>query len=140
MVYMWCTFGVHVVYIWCTCGVHVVYMWCTCEVHVEYMWSTCGVHVVYMWGTCGIHDNTCAHVHRWSILLDHVTEASMLVDDLVSGTEYVFRVSARNLIGMSDHSEEAGPVRLAKRVMVTEFSLEPFESRYDLLDEIGRWV
>ena len=70
--------------------------------------------------------------------MKHVTEPSTVVSDLVPGTEYIFRVYAKNLIGTSEHSGESELVKLAQRPLVTEFSLDPFDSRYDLLDEIGR--
>ena len=72
--------------------------------------------------------------------MKQVPDTSTDVTDLMSGTEYVFRVYARNLIGQSEASEESEGVRLCKRTPVTEFSLEPFEGHYDLLDEIGRYV
>ena len=72
--------------------------------------------------------------------MKRMPEPSMIVDDLVPGTEYSFRVYARNQFGTSASSEESEPIRLPKKQLVTEFSLEPFESHYELLEEIGRCV
>ena len=70
--------------------------------------------------------------------MKRMTTPTMTVEDLVPGTEYVFRVYARNLVGLSPPSVDSDPVRLPKRQLVTEFSLEPFDSHYDLMEEIGR--
>lgn len=70
--------------------------------------------------------------------MNRVTEPNTVVNDLVPGTEYAFRVYARNLVGLSEGSQECEGVRMPKRSPVTEFSLEPFEGHYDLLEEIGR--
>ncbi len=72
--------------------------------------------------------------------MKRVTEPSMTVDDLVPGTEYIFRVYARNQFGMSRSSVDSDPIRLPKKQLVTEFSLEPFEVHYELMEEIGRCV
>ncbi len=72
--------------------------------------------------------------------MKRMTEPDTVVEDLVPGTEYVFRVYARNLIGMGPYSEESESVRLPKRQLVTEFSLESFDVHYELLEEIGRYT
>ena len=72
--------------------------------------------------------------------MKRITESSTIVDDLMPGTEYVFRVLAGNQIGSSDPSEESDPFQMPRSPLDTEFSLDPFESHYDLLGEIGRYV
>ena len=72
--------------------------------------------------------------------MKRITEPSTIVDDLMPGTEYVFRVLAGNQIGSSEPSEESDPFQMPRSPLDTEFSLDPFESHYDLLGEIGRCV
>ena len=70
--------------------------------------------------------------------MKRITEPSTLVDDLMPGTEYVFRVIANNNIGSSDPSIESKPILTPRSPLDTEFSFDPFDSHYDLLEEIGR--
>ena len=72
--------------------------------------------------------------------MKRITEPSTVVSDLMPGTEYVFRVLAGNHIGSSEPSLESEPMKMARSHLDTDFSLEPFESHYELLDKIGRWV
>jgi hypothetical protein len=76
--------------------------------------------------------------HRWSTIMQRITEASTIVDDLMPGTEYVFRVLAGNQIGSSEPSDESDPFLMPRSPLDTDFSLDPFESHYDLMAEIGR--
>ena len=71
--------------------------------------------------------------------MKHITEPHVLVEDLVPGTEYTFGVYAINPMGSSPMSEESEGVKLSKSHMeVTEFSLEPFDTHYELQGKIGR--
>ena len=70
--------------------------------------------------------------------MKRITEPSTVVDDLMPGTEYTFRVIAGNHIGSSDPSLESIAVRMARSPLETEFSLDPFENHYEILEEIGR--
>ena len=70
--------------------------------------------------------------------MKRITHPSTIVDDLMPGTEYVFRVLAGNQIGSSEPSEESDPFQMPRSPLDTEFSLDPFENHYDLLGEIGR--
>ena len=72
--------------------------------------------------------------------MKRITEPSTIVDDLMPGTEYVFRVLAGNQIGSSEPSDESDPFQMPRSPLDTDFSLDPFESHYDLLGEIGRCV
>ena len=71
--------------------------------------------------------------------MKRITEPSTMVDDLMPGTEYVFRVVAGNQIGSSEPSEESDPFQMPRSPLDAEFSLDPFDSHYDLLGEIGRY-
>lgn len=70
--------------------------------------------------------------------MKRITEPSTVITDLMPGTEYLFRVIAGNAIGNSEPSEESWPVRLARSPLDAEFSLDPFDSLYELGAEIGR--
>lgn len=72
--------------------------------------------------------------------MQRITECSTVMDDLMPGTEYVFRVIAGNQIGSSQPSEESDPVQTARSMVGTEFSLEPFHDHYKLLNVIARYV
>ena len=73
--------------------------------------------------------------------MQRVTDTSTVMDDLMPGTEYVFRVIAGNQIGSSPPSPESDPV-ITERPLVlgTEFSLEPFHDHYQLVNIIARCV
>ena len=71
--------------------------------------------------------------------MKRITEPSTIVDDLMPGTEYVFRVLAGNQIGSSEPSDESDPFQMPRSPLDTDFSLDPFENHYDLLGEIGRY-
>ena len=71
--------------------------------------------------------------------MKRITESSTIVDDLMPGTEYVFRVVAGNQIGSSEPSDESDPFQMPRSPLDTDFSLDPFENHYDLLGEIGRY-
>lgn len=73
---------------------------------------------------------------RWSTLMKKITDAATIVSDLVSGSEYVFRVIAGNHVGSSVPSLESDPVRLSRTS--TQFSLEPFTDHFTLSDVIAR--
>ncbi len=73
-------------------------------------------------------------------MMKRITEPTTVVSDLMPGTEYVFRVLVGNQIGSSEPSEESEGVRMARSHLETDFSIEPFETHYELMDEIGRWV
>ena len=76
----------------------------------------------------------------WSTLMKRIHEPSAVVDELMPGTHYIFRVIAGNHIGSSEPSEESDDVRMVRSPLDTQFSMEPFDGHYELLDEIGRWV
>lgn len=69
--------------------------------------------------------------------MKRITEPTTVIDDLIPGSEYIFRVVAGNQIGTSEPSAESASVQLA-RSTTNEFSLEPFDEHYDLLEEIGQ--
>lgn len=70
--------------------------------------------------------------------MKRVTEPSTVVDDLMPGSEYVFRVIAGNHIGSSEPSAESARVKLPRSHLDSEFSLDPFDSHYELMAEIER--
>ncbi len=70
--------------------------------------------------------------------MKRITEPSAMIDDLVPGSEYVFRVIAGNQIGSSEPSAESVVTQMASPPLSSEFSLEQFDGNYELLDEIGR--
>ena len=70
--------------------------------------------------------------------MKRITDPSTVVDDLMPGTEYIFRVIAGNHIGSSEPSAESASVHMARSPLSSEFSLDPFDDHYELLDEIGR--
>lgn len=73
--------------------------------------------------------------------MKRITEPSTIVDDLVPGAEYVFRVIAGNHIGSSQPSEESDPVRMIRHTMLQPvFSLEPFHNHYTLMDQIAKYI
>lgn len=72
--------------------------------------------------------------------MKRVTEPSTVVDDLMPGSEYVFRVIAGNHIGSSEPSAESARVKLPRSHLDSEFSLDPFDSHYELMAEIERLV
>ena len=71
--------------------------------------------------------------------MKRITEPSAIVDDLMPGTEYVFRVIANNHIGSSEPSEESIPYQMPRSPLDTEFSLDPFDDHHSLEGEIGRY-
>ncbi|CAI8043349.1 Kalirin [Geodia barretti] len=75
---------------------------------------------------------------RWSTLMQRITDTNTVMDDLMPGTEYVFRVLAGNQIGSSPPSPESDPVLTARSLVGTEFSLEPFHDHYQLVNIIAR--
>ena len=70
--------------------------------------------------------------------MQRITEPSTMMDDLMPGTEYIFRVIAGNQIGSSQPSQESEPVQTAHSVVSPQFSLEPFHEHYTLLDIFAR--
>lgn len=72
--------------------------------------------------------------------MKRITESSTMMDDLMPGTEYVFRVIAGNQIGSSPPSAESEPVQTAPSMVETEFSLEPFHDHYKLMNIVARSV
>ena len=72
--------------------------------------------------------------------MKRITEPSTVVADLMPGTEYVFRVIAGNHIGSSEPSAESARIKLTRSPLDTEFSLDPFDSHYELMAEIERSV
>lgn len=64
--------------------------------------------------------------------MQRITESNVVMDDLMPGTEYVFRIIASNQIGPSQPSPESDPVQTARSIIGTEFSLEPFHDHYKL--------
>lgn len=77
---------------------------------------------------------------RWSTLMKRITEPSFIVDDLMPGIEYLFRVMASNQIGLSKPSTESDQTKMARTSMESDFLQEPFENRYQLMEEISRCV
>ncbi len=71
--------------------------------------------------------------------MKRITEPSAMIDDLVPGSEYVFRVIAGNQIGSSEPSAESAVTQMASLSLSSEFSLNQFDDNYELLEEIGRW-
>ena len=45
--------------------------------------------------------------------MKRITEPSLVIDDLMPGVEYVFRVMASNQVGLSEPSAESEGVELA---------------------------
>ena len=72
--------------------------------------------------------------------MKRITEPSFVVDDLMPGIEYLFRVMASNQIGLSKPSAESDRIKMAQTSMESDFLQEPFENRYQLLEEISRCV
>ena len=72
--------------------------------------------------------------------MKRITESSTVMDDLMPGTEYVFRVIAGNQIGSSPPSAESEPVQTAPSLVGSDFSLEPFHDHYQLINVIARSV
>ena len=72
--------------------------------------------------------------------MKRITQSSTIVDDLMPGTEYVFRVVAGNQIGSSEPSEDSNPSQMPRSPLDTEFSLDPFDGHYDLEEQIGKYV
>ena len=70
--------------------------------------------------------------------MQRITECSTVMDDLMPGTQYVFRVIAGNQIGSSQPSDESDPVQMARSMVGSEFSLETFHDHYKLLNIIAR--
>lgn len=70
--------------------------------------------------------------------MKRITEPSTVVDDLIPGSEYVFRVIAGNQVGSSIPSAESTVTQLASYPSSTEFSPNGFDDNYNLLEEIGR--
>ena len=70
--------------------------------------------------------------------MKRITEPSTIVDDLMPGAEYIFRVVAGNQIGSSDPSEESNPSQMPRSLLDTQFSLDPFHDHYSLEEAIGR--
>ena len=70
-----------------------------------------------------------------------IVETTTVINDLMPGSEYIFRVYAKNHIGMSEFSEESEKIKLSMTSLrVTEFILDPFDGHYKILDQIGRYV
>lgn len=72
--------------------------------------------------------------------MKRITEPSFIVDDLMPGIEYLFRVMASNQIGLSKPSTESDQTKMARTSMESDFLQEPFENRYQLMEEISRCV
>ena len=72
--------------------------------------------------------------------MKRITEPSTVVQDLMPGLEYVFRVICGNHIGSSDPSRESVPIQLARAPLDASYSHDPFEGQYNLLREIGWYV
>ena len=72
--------------------------------------------------------------------MQRITDTSTVMDDLMPGTEYSFRVIAGNQIGSSPPSPESEPVQTARSLVGTEFSLEQFHDHYQLVNIIARWA
>ena len=70
--------------------------------------------------------------------MQRITESSAVMDDLMPGTEYVFRIIAGNQIGSSQPSPESDPVQTARSIIGTGFSLEPFYNHYKLTNIFAR--
>ena len=70
--------------------------------------------------------------------MQRITEPSAVMDDLMPGTEYVFRILASNQIGSGPSSPESHPVQTARSMVGSEFSLEPFHEHYKLLNVFAR--
>ena len=71
--------------------------------------------------------------------MKRVTDPCTIVDDLVPGMEYVFRVFAQNAIGTSPESEESEVTKMTQPPLRgTEFFLVPFQTHYELKDIIGK--
>ena len=72
--------------------------------------------------------------------MKRITEPLFIVDDLMPGIEYLFRVMASNQIGLSKPSTESDQMKMARTSMESDFLQEPFENRYQLMEEISRCV
>lgn len=70
--------------------------------------------------------------------MKRITQPTTIVSDLMSGTDYVFRVIAGSQIGSSEPSKESEVVSMIGTQADVDFSVEPFEDRYELMGEIGR--
>ncbi len=70
--------------------------------------------------------------------MKRITEPSTVVDNLIPGSEYVFRVIAGNQIGSSLPSAESAVTQMASFSASKEFSANGFDDNYNLLEEIGR--
>lgn len=71
--------------------------------------------------------------------MKRVTEPATIVDDLVPGMEYSFRVIAGNHIGSSVPSEESTPIKMIHRSPLKPvFSLEPFDNHYTVMGKIAK--
>ena len=71
--------------------------------------------------------------------MQRITEPCSVIDDLVPGVEYEFRVIAGNQIGSSLPSQGSAPVKLVRHTPLRPvFSVEPFDSQYSLQDELNR--
>lgn len=78
-------------------------------------------------------------MRRWSSIKQQVTELTTDVTDLMPAN-YVFRVVAVNQHGAGRPSKESNKVNLLpmRQTKPTDYSLEPFEDKYDLQNLIGR--
>ena len=70
--------------------------------------------------------------------MKRITEPTTVIDDLMPGSGYIFRVVAGNQIGSSEPSAESATVQMARSPLSKEFSLDRFDDHYQLLDEIGQ--
>ena len=71
--------------------------------------------------------------------MKRITEPATIVDDLVSGAEYVFRAIASNNIGSSEPSVESDPIRLVRHTSLRPvFSVESFDDHYTLVQQIAK--
>ena len=71
--------------------------------------------------------------------MKRITEPCSVVDDLVPGVEYQFRIIAGNQIGSSQPSMESQPVKLVHHTPLRPvFSMEQFDSQYSLQEQVAR--
>lgn len=79
----------------------------------------------------------CPCIVRWSTLMNRISEPATIIDDLVPGTEYVFRILAVNHIGCSSPSVQSNLIKMTHST-TSSYSMEPFEDHYTLMDKLAR--
>ncbi|XP_019854768.1 PREDICTED: myosin light chain kinase, smooth muscle-like isoform X1 [Amphimedon queenslandica] len=84
----------------------------------------------------------------WSLVQERIDGAAYVVDDLLPGKSYLFRVSSTNVIGTSQFSKPSSPILITNddysppgsSPLVTDLQVRSsdFNLEYEIINEIGR--